>query len=285
MSKKMFVCGSLPSIPDLRDYVATATINEFPETFELKMPAVKNQGNVGSCVAHALALVAEYFNREETGKSVKLSTGYIYGNRLLTLHKGRGMFVSDTLKTVTKFGDVTYDSFPENVEVPYGIELFDSRYDDLEDDGLNFKFKEYFKLKDADAIKANLMTVGPVVMSMYWYDDIEIVDGVMKTECVKTKKTGSHCMVIYGWDENGWKVQNSWGKGWGNKGRFILPYNVTMNEQWGITDDASDASLVIVTPFSSGVSALFARIIHKIVSWVYNIMYKDKGVQTCIVDM
>jgi C1A family cysteine protease len=34
----------------------------FPKEFELKLRGVKGQGSVGSCVAHSLASVIEYYN-------------------------------------------------------------------------------------------------------------------------------------------------------------------------------------------------------------------------------
>lgn len=57
--------GAEPSDPDIRDYkIAKNSLkSEFPERFELEMPKVKNQGSIGSCVAHSIALVAEYFNK------------------------------------------------------------------------------------------------------------------------------------------------------------------------------------------------------------------------------
>ena len=83
-------------------------------------------------------------------------------------------------------------------------------------------------------------------------------------------------MVIYGWNETGWLVQNSWGTGWGNKGRFVLPYNIPMKETWGVTDDVSSSSLTIKPPFKTKIGAFIAKIIHKIISWFYNM--KNKGV-------
>ena len=78
--------GAIESDPDIRDYrIATATINEaresFPNEFELEMPAVKNQGSVGSCVAHSLATVIEYYNKKQHNEDIEMSVGYIYGNR------------------------------------------------------------------------------------------------------------------------------------------------------------------------------------------------------------
>ena len=57
--------GAIPSPIDIRDYrgVACAVKQDFPKEFELEMPEVKNQGSVGSCVAHAISTVVEYFSR------------------------------------------------------------------------------------------------------------------------------------------------------------------------------------------------------------------------------
>lgn len=273
---KNYVCGSLFSIPDLRDYVAKSSVNEFPETFELSMPEVKNQGAVGSCVAHSLATATEYFNTKETNTTIKMSTGYIYGNRLLSTHKGTGMYTRDAIKTLAKFGNVPYEDFPYNVEVPYAIEKFEAEADELEEKGLNYKVASYFKLNDDNAIKSHLLDGNPVIFAMKWFDDIKIEKGVMVTNEITSTKTGGHCMVIYGWNETGWLVQNSWGKTWGKKGRFTLPYNVSRKETWGIVDAKSDSSLILEKPFKSKVGAFFAKVIHKVISWGYNLVAKLK---------
>lgn len=273
-------CGALFSIPDLRDYRATTTKTDFPKSFKLNMPEVKNQGFVGSCVAHALSCVAEFFTERETGKTVKLSTGYIYGNRLLSVYKGPGMYLNDALKTMIKFGDVPYELFPDNVEVPYAITRFDEKYEELETAGVNYRFKSYFKLDDEASIKTNLLEGRPVIMSMWWYDDCEVVDGILKTECKTSEETSGHCMVIYGWTETGWLVQNSWGSIWGDKGCFELPYNIPVKETWGVTDELSDSSLVVKKPFSSKIGAFVAKILHKIISWFYNKKNKIKEMST-----
>ena len=273
---KEFVCGALFSKPDVRDYVAHTKLAEFPSEFELDMPKVKNQGSVGSCVAHALSTVAEYFNNKETGKYEEMSTGYIYGNRRLTLHKGKGMYVRDAINTATKYGDVPNGYFPVNVEVPYAIEKFEAEVNKIESNGYYFKFAEYFKLKDEAAIKTSIMENGPVVFSMYWYDDIKVTKGVMHTDCVKTEKTGAHCMVIYGWNEVGWKVQNSWSARWGSKGRVVIPYNIPLREVWGIRDASADSSLILKKPFKNKFGEMLAKALNFVISLVYNALHKNK---------
>lgn len=276
MSETKHYFGSLFSIPDLRDYRAVASEQEFPEEYALEMPNVKSQGTVGSCVAHSLATATEYFNKKETGTDLTMSTGYIYGNRLYSTHKGTGMYTRDAIKTLSKYGNVPYVDFPHNVEVPYAIELFDSKAAELENIGLDFKIASYFRLNDDNAIKAHLMDGNVVIFSMYWFDDIKIEKGIMKTAQVKSASTGGHCMVIYGWNKDGWLVQNSWGPLWGKGGRFILPYNISRKETWGIVDAKSSSNLQLEKPFKSKVGAFVAKIIHKIISVFYNLKNSKK---------
>jgi hypothetical protein len=265
-----FIKGALFSKPDVRDYVATTTLTEFPKEFELDMPRVKNQGAVGSCVAHALSTIVEYFSQKEMGWYTEMSTGYIYGNRRLSAHKGKGMYTRDAINTVTKYGDVPQEYYPLNVEVPNAIENFEARVDEIEEKGYCFKFAEYFKLKDEQSIKASLMENGPVAFAMSWYEDIKINDGVMQTKCVKNAKTGAHCMVIYGWNETGWKVQNSWGVFWGKGGRVVIPYDVKLREVWGIKDAASNGSLILKKPFRTKIGEIIAKILNKILILFYH---------------
>ena len=271
-----FVCGALFSKPDVRDYVASTTLSEFPVEFELDMPKIKNQGSVGSCVAHSLSTIAEYFNEKETGKYEEMSTGYIYGNRRLSTHKGSGMYMRDAIKTMAKYGDVPYEYFPLNVEVPYAIEKFENDVDKIEPVGYQFKFAEYFKLTDEASIKTSIMENGPVTFAMNWYKDIKVKDGVMYTDENLADKTSSHCMTIYGWNEIGWKVQNSWGNLWGRGGTVIIPYDIQIREAWGIKDAKNDGNLQFNKPFKTKLGANIAKMLNYILSLFYNITHKDK---------
>lgn len=234
--------GAVPSKVDIRNYVAsvTATDEEFPESFELDMCAVKNQGSVGSCVAHAIAEVVEYFNRLQEGSYVKMSTGYIYGNRTGMDYDGEGMFTADALKNTVKFGDVRNDLFDVNVEVPQAINMFQEKAFELSPYAQPNRFTSYFQLNSINAIKANLIKNGPVVFVIKWYTDLKVVKGVLIHDEANTKVDGHHCMVIYGWDNRGWKIQNSWGTSWGQNGRAILPFAFKLSEAYGVIDTISE---------------------------------------------
>ena len=81
-------------------------------------------------------------------------------------------------------------------------------------------------------------------------------------------------MVIYGWNEIGWKVQNSWGDSWANNGTIIIPYDVPLHEVWGIRDAEASSDLVINKPFKTKVGAKVAKIINYAILFIYDLLYK-----------
>ena len=234
--------GALPSKYDIRDYVACVSAPvEYPEEFALDMCEAKNQGAVSSCVAHAIAAVVEYYNRLQEGEYVKMSTGYIYGNRTNMSHKGQGMYVSDAVKNTVKYGDVENALFSYNVEVPQAIEEFEKKAFELSDRAFPNRFSSYFVLPTVASMKANLMQNGPIIFSIPWYADIKVTAQNIMTHDTSNKTIdGYHCMVIYGWCKDGWLIQNSWGKGWGKNGRAIMPYSFRIMECYGVTDEISE---------------------------------------------
>lgn len=233
--------GAICSPKDVRDYkgVCTTTI-QFPQEYESYVPDVKNQGNVGSCVAHSLAEVIEYFTYKQENKKASMSTGFIYGNRINSNHKDSGMIVRDALKAVANNGTTKYEDFPYNIEVPEAIEKFNNSLLDLEYKAYPNKISSYYLIISDAVLKASIMNGDAVIFAIPWYRDIEVVNGVIKTKAEKGNYDGHHCMVIYGWNKDGWLIQNSWGTDWGKDGRAILPYNIPRNETWGIRDTVSN---------------------------------------------
>ena len=268
--------GALPGRVDVRDYrlkkLSKATLAELPESFELNMCGVKNQWTVCSCVAHAIAEVIEYHNKTQEGVSEKVSTGFIYGNRRNSSSKSSGMYVREALQNAVDFGDVFAFDFSENVEVPTAIDVFEKRFDSLRSKAYPNRISTYFKLTSDDEIKYALMNHGPVVFAMSWYSDVRVgKDGVISTDRKGYK--GGHCMVIYGWNDKGWLIQNSWGAAWGKKGCAILPFETHKTEAWGITDEVVGENGDIVKP-KLGVRVL--RWLAKTLNWLINLFRKRK---------
>lgn len=260
--------GALFSPTDVRDYRLACVGNEaeFPKEFELTMGKIKNQGSVGSCVAHSIAETVEYFNMKQNSDNTQMSTNYIYGNRTNMMYDGSGMYTRKAVANTCKYGTVYEHDFPGNTEVPDVITEFEDKKYSLYDKGIPHRFSSYYSVKTKNEIKTALMTNGPVVFAMPWYDDIKVKNGVIQTE-QKDKDAGGHCMVIYGWNEIGWKIMNSWGTRWGNKGCAILPYDVKIREAYGIVDNIIN-DVEIVKPYNSKIG----NIVAKILNWILNLI-------------
>lgn len=263
--------GAIYSGVDVRDYkmVCESGAQDFPNEFALKTVRIKNQGTVGSCVAHALSSIVEYYNCIQCDDSTEMSTGYIYGNRSNSRHKDAGMVIRDALGIVQKYGDVPKHYFPENIETPEAIALFQRREPRLYTIGRPNRISKYCRIWNANEAKRALYAGIPLLMAMDWYADMSVVDGVLTTQYRSCE--GGHCMFIYGWEERGWRVQNSWGEDWGTGGTFILPYDMGMAECWAVMDDIT-GSLKVEKPYASRIGDFFAKIINA----VYNHNCKKK---------
>ena len=272
----MYYFGALPPKKDIQAYKAVglkaASALDLPEEFELTMPGVKNQGQVGSCVAHAVSTTVEYFNRVQEGTNTVFSTGFIYGNRQNTTHKGSGMYVDKALHNLRNIGDVANTLFPYNIEVPEAITKYEERAEELKPKAYPNRITEYFQINNDEQRKVNLMNNGPIVFSIPWYSDYMLdKDNVMRHESDEIR--GYHAMVIYGWNKDGWKIQNSWGKGFGNGGRAILPFDTKFSTCYGIRDDVSgeDDNLDIDKPFKN-----LPKWIVSLINFIINLFAKKK---------
>lgn len=261
--------GAIFSGIDVRDYkmVCATKEQDFPKEFELAHGRIKDQASTGSCVAHALSSIIEYYNTVQCGDDTEMSVGYIYGNRSNSEHKGAGMIIRDALDIVKNYGDVPKQYFPYNAETPVALKLYEKDAKKLYDIGRPNRISEYCRIDTVSAAKAALLSGAPLVMAMEWYEDMTVVDGVLQTNHVNYG--GGHCMFIYGWNERGWKIQNSWGADWGDNGTFTLPYELGMEECWAIADHIVEGT-TIKKPFSSKPGRVFAKIINKICNVFYN---------------
>ena len=99
--------GYIESPRDLRDYRINKAYRNvaLPTEFVVQHSNIKDQGYVGSCVAHAVSEVLE------TKDNTNYSTGWIYGYRPVGYYQGEGMVTSQALKTINKVGCVKNKDF------------------------------------------------------------------------------------------------------------------------------------------------------------------------------
>jgi C1A family cysteine protease len=238
-----FLKGCIPSPADVRDYkVKAAASAVLPESFIISpMPRVKNQGSVAACVAHALSTIMEYHD-SKCGEAHILSTNFIYGiQKKYCGHDGKGMYLRQACKIGTDLGTPQKSYCPGNTEVPNVHALAEGAYENKEamQNANYFKLASYARCKSEKDIKTALMNYGPVLCSINWRDTFKInSEGILTGEDIGDD--GYHALVIYGWNETGWLIQNSWGHSWGKQGRFTCPYSYKISEAWSIIDGEQD---------------------------------------------
>lgn len=225
----MYNLGCIHTKRDIRDYKINKESNEtFPDSFSLQTKTIFDQGDVGSCVAHATSSLVEGIYDEP------FSPGWVYGNRNYG-YTGRGMTIQDALKTVQKLGAVKKEDFNINEEVPDIFNLVESNRNRLEPLAAPFKIGAYARLDSEEDIKRALLKGLPVIFSInVRMDNLSMNDDYV-INMTNDKIRGGHAMVLFGWNEKGWLIQNSWGPEWGKNGTAILPYEYKIDEAFAIS--------------------------------------------------
>lgn len=219
--------GVMPEVGSLRIYdyeqipkkeiaAGAESVTEYtiPED---RLPRVLNQGNVGSCVAHAVIEVLEILNYIETGEKVKLSPGYFYGHHRSETSVSRGMLVGNAIDRTRKHGSVPETMFREHVEMPEMRKIAQDR-EDLEPYAEKYKITSYvtFNNERKDEkwakIKEAFLTyeLPMVAVAPSYFGE-------------------SHCIVLIGFEEKDGvrklKFQNSWGTNYGDNGRSTIGFD------------------------------------------------------------
>lgn len=252
--------GCVPSKRDLRDYklnrkVCNAII--LPDEFELTRPQVRSQGNVNSCVAHA---VAESLEQTD---GIKYSTDWVYGYRPFPYYQGEGMMISNALKTVRQVGAVEYKDLPTNTEVPEVKALVKENIDTYKQLAGDHKIYTYARLHGIQEIKNALYTSKQsVIIAINTGDGLQLDENNVAIK--PSESGGGHAVLCYGWNRQGLLIQNSWGKRWGKDGTFILPYNYGLVEAWVMLKDEQKAAarkpaLFFIRELITKIVELFAK--------------------------
>ena len=188
---------------------------------------VRDQGNCGSCWAHATSeSISDRFCISTNGHAnFILSPQYLVSCDTYD-DKCSGGFAPSSFRFMTETGTVLEECSPYQ-----GVNGTCNATCDVP----NIPYK-LFKcqagtagyVNDTESIKIELMTYGPMYSRFEVYDDfMEYKNGIY----YQTSKTllGGHAVKLIGWGlENGidyWLFQNSWGTDWGENGYFRIKFN------------------------------------------------------------
>ena len=263
--------GNIKSSYDCRDYQIKEA-KYLPCEYEAYIGDVKNQLNQPTCTSHAMATILEAHYYKQHNKKETFSTEFINGRRPENLYQGNGLSLRDAINTCYQCGDLFEQDMAGNNDVHTAISRVMPNLDALMEKSYPHHISGYWRCDDERAIKTSLYYYGSCLASIKWYNNSSLsATGVYQEG--KGKYT-RHCIAIYGWDDaEGWKCQNSWGKLWGINGRFTIPFDVKLEEVWGIQDDFIEEQELIKTKLPKWL----CKVINAIVRFISGIGIRCKG--------
>jgi len=268
--------GWLPDRPDVRDHTPIARKESASESEdevqsdlqrvgvrELADPAalptqadlrsgfspVENQGDLGSCTAHAGVGLLEYFERTSGGSHIDASRRFLYKTtrELMGQTGDTGAYLRSTMKAMVLFG------IPPEQYWPYEISAFDEEpsafcYSFASD----YKTVRYYRLDPSSVaadevllrIKANLAAGMPSMFGFTVYSSIDHAGktGEISYPARNERDVGGHAVIAAGYDDSktirnlageettgALLIRNSWGAGWGQDGYGWLPYDYVLD--------------------------------------------------------
>jgi C1A family cysteine protease len=193
------------------------------------MPAIYDQGQLGSCTANAISGAFEFEMLKQEEPDFMPSRLFIYYNERVierTVDEDSGAQLRDGMKTVSNQGVC-----PESLW-PYVLSQFATKptpecYTEAKKHvGITYMRVE----QDVAQMRGCLAAGYPFIFGFTVYESFES-DAVARTGNVPMpqgdeRTLGGHAMVAVGYD-NPKKlitVRNSWGTSWGKKGYGTMPY-------------------------------------------------------------
>lgn len=283
--------GWLPDYPDFRDYNIWNHIDYFRADYSLGRfefqsvyddftsltgsidlrgfcPPIKNQGQIASSTANAVAVAIEYHDLRawRNYKNVsRVSRLFLYKNarNLANLNGDSGASLRSTLESLLLFGAPPEDYWPYTDEVPDFDKEPSAFYYSLSHHNKYFNtyhyFSHYTPNLTTDAVLASVKTALvagiPSVFGFRVFKSINqaATTGKIPFPSLSERILGGQAVVAVGYDDKmiiknatcdietqgALLISNSWGDKWGDRGYGFLPYEYVLKgiakDFWAIT--------------------------------------------------
>jgi C1A family cysteine protease len=260
-TKSVPAFGWTPDLPDHRDHVYGAPLAKLTATAPLPAkadlrrhcPPVYNQGHIGSCTANAIAAALEFDRKKQKLTDFIPSRLFIYYNERAIEHStgvDAGAMIRDGIKSVGKKGacpetEWTYDDTEADGETgvwPPGAKPAQKPPKSCYTDAKKFQALNYQRVnRDLTQMKGCLADGFPFVFGFTVYRAF-VTQEVANTGILNLPAPGEpganadgspagHAVLAVGYNDKDQRfiVRNSWGKTWGIKGYFTMPYTYLLD--------------------------------------------------------
>lgn len=229
--------NTMPSPDDTRDWVVESiykpgiSVPNFVDHSKHLQP-IRDQGNQGSCAAQTAACIKEWQEYYDIGYNNYMSPQFIYNNRVN--QDSDGMFGRDVMRILSKIGCCFEITYPYNlIESPSDMDMSPIIQAN------KYKIKAYAQIKTIDGLKKALHLNGPCYISFPIFNHSPTMWKPNDGE----KRIGGHAMTVVGYDNNCFKIRNSWGKFWGDEGYCYYSYS-DWGSHWEIWTTIDDKSYI-----------------------------------------
>jgi len=241
---------------DERDYKLTSNFQNLSESVDLLpehvdytagMPAVRDQGQLGSCVGFAVTAMKEWQEKKEheeemakgkrgRKKIYNYSEAWVYWNAKKLDPWGiedEGTSIRYAMKVLQKIGVPTEKGWPYKDINDIDAIGEPERWADLV--ARWALIDSYWRVNNLSELKIALND-GPVPIGVPCFYEIFFVgnDGIVSYPADSNEIYGGHavCAVGYNDETKLIKFRNSWGKSWGENGYGYLPYDYVEDFLW-----------------------------------------------------
>lgn len=244
-----FSCGYIPSPKEVQDAIPLKrdfnSFEDLPSAIDLssQMPPVGNQGRQNSCVAWATGYAIKSYLLKNKGESTGydppfaggkgnfvFSPAFIYNQQ--NGGEDKGLYYYKTMEFLKSNGVAPWRSMPYTDQ-----DYLSQPSQESKKEALKYKIKSFSRLnfKNPDEIKRVLAGKNVVMVGMIIDDAFYKLKGATVYDTNGGQSYGGHAMTIVGYDDNkksksgkkgAFKLQNSWGTSWGDKGYGWVSYSM-----------------------------------------------------------
>lgn len=238
--------------PDIRDFkLAKVSLNKtLPKIIDIspQMPPVLDQGSLGSCVSCAVSNCLRFCLRKENLKEIQPSRLFVYYNGRqisyleenpkatpeeleMVAEQDEGLSLRVGAKSISKFRACSESMWPYVIR-KFSIKPDPKAYKEAE----TFSKLTYWSVNQTENDIKNCLYQGfPIALGILVYSSFLTRNasrtGIIPMPSAKDTVEGGHAIILVGYNDiqRRFKCMNSWGKSWGDKGYFYIPYDYILS--------------------------------------------------------